>query len=192
MNNRHTPLRTSRPRATRGLTLVELMVAVAILSVLLGAAVTSWKSVGASMRLSAFTNGFVSHFTHARSEAIKRNRRVVMCKSSDGSSCATTGGWEQGWIVFQDTNNNGRRDAEEAIVRRGDALPSGYRLTGNTTVASFLSFSPFGGTRLLNGGFQAGTLTVCKTSLEKADARQVVINAVGRPKIQRTTVAHCA
>ena len=181
-----------KPAAMRGLTLVEVMVAVAILATLAGTALNSWRSVGASMKLSAFTNGFVSHFQHARGEAIKRNSRVVMCKSANGTTCATAGGWEQGWVVFHDANNNGRRDDGELIIRRGDALPSGYRLTGNNTVASYLSFSPFGGTRFTSGAFQAGTITVCRTSVETSDARQVVINAVGRPRIQRTTLPMCA
>ncbi|MBK7989954.1 MAG: GspH/FimT family pseudopilin [Comamonadaceae bacterium] len=34
------------------------------------------------------------------SEAIKRNSRVVLCTSSDGSTCVTSGGWQQGWTRF--------------------------------------------------------------------------------------------
>lgn len=174
-----------------GFTLVELMVSLAILAVLLAAAATAMHDVGRSMKLSAMANGFVSGLRLARGEAIKRNARVVMCKSTDGAGCASAGGWDQGWILFHDRNNDGIRDAAETLIHRGEALPEGYRLTGNSSVARYLSFSPFGGTRFTSGAFQAGTITLCRQSVEGGEARQVVINAVGRLKVQRASVAFC-
>jgi type IV fimbrial biogenesis protein FimT len=175
----------------RGFTLLELCVTVGILALLLATGVTALGQVGASMKLSAFTNSFVSHFQFARTEAIKRNSRVVICKSSGGDACAREGGWEQGWIVFHDRNNNGAREANEPVIRRGDALPPGYRVVGNQPVARYLSFTPFGGNRSPGGAFQAGTITICRESLERSDARQVVINAAGRPRILKTKLPAC-
>jgi type IV fimbrial biogenesis protein FimT len=179
------------PRQMRGVTLTELLAVVAILSVLLTGAATAWNMVGASMRLSAYSNVFVSQLNLARSEAIKRNGRVALCKSANGSACAATGGWEQGWMVFHDANNNGTREPGEALIRRGEALPAGYRILGNELVARYISFSPFGGTRLASGAFQAGTITVCKQSDGPSEGRQVVINSVGRPRVQRASVNLC-
>jgi type IV fimbrial biogenesis protein FimT len=179
------------PRRLRGVTLIELLTTIAILSVLLAGAAAGFSKVGASMRLSTFSNSFLAQMHLARSEAIKRNGRVVMCKSADGLACATGGGWEQGWMVFHDANNNGLRESHEPLIRRGEALPRGYRIAGNQAVSRYVSFSPFGGTRLTSGAFQAGTITVCKESGGPTEGRQVVINSVGRPRIQRATVPAC-
>ena len=169
-----------------------MLVTLSVLAVLLATAAPAMHSVGKSMKLSSFANAFVSQMFVARSEAIKRNSRVVMCKSADGSSCRLDGAWEQGGIVFHDVNNNGLREPDEALIRRLDALPQGYRLVGNQTVARYISFSSTGSTRLTSGAFQAGTVTLCRLSLEREEARQIVINAVGRPRIHKTTVADCA
>jgi type IV fimbrial biogenesis protein FimT len=200
MNTPHTPnavfpttasAAPALPRRMRGVTLTELLAVVAILSVLLSGAAAGWSKVGASMRLTSYSNVLVSQLNLARSESIKRNGRVVMCKSADGAACAATGGWEQGWVVFHDANNNGSREPGEALIRRGEALPAGYRILGNEMVARYVSFSPFGGTRLASGAFQAGTITVCKKSEGASEGRLVVINSVGRPRVQRANVNLC-
>jgi type IV fimbrial biogenesis protein FimT len=58
-------------------------------------------------------------------------------------------------------------------------------------VSKYVSFAGNGGTLLLSGAFQAGTITLCKASEGVTDARQIVINAVGRPRIKKTTVDAC-
>jgi type IV fimbrial biogenesis protein FimT len=149
-------------------------------------------SIGAAIKLSSLSNNFVSQLYLARSEAIKRNGHVVICKSADGATCSVDGGWEHGWIVFHDTNNNGLREVGESLIQRGEALPDGYRLAGNQNVGHYISFNPVGITQLSSGAFQAGTLTLCPPSSDHVDARQVVINTAGRPRIQKTTVESCA
>jgi type IV fimbrial biogenesis protein FimT len=127
----------------------------------------------------------------ARSEAVKRKGRVVLCKSRDGATCAQAGGWDQGWIVFHDVNNNGLREAGEVLIVQQEALSANLRLTGNLNVANYVSFAPNGATKLVGGNFQAGTLTVCNHSLEAEEARQIVVNAVGRARVQKAPVASC-
>jgi type IV fimbrial biogenesis protein FimT len=178
--------------APAGFTLVELLVTLAILGLLLVMAVPLASSLGNSMKLTSLSNAFISQLHLARSEAIKRNGRVAICKSGDGQRCAPGGGWEQGWIMFSDTNNNGVREETEHLVQRFSAFPPGFRLAGNLNVVRYVSFGSNGGTRTTGGAFQAGTLTVCKESLEKSEARQIVINAVGRPRIQKVTLPNCA
>src|SRR5688572_23647254 len=106
------------PRRSRGFTLVELLVVLSILAVLVTAAVPLTSSIGRSMKLTALSNALLSQLHLARSEAIKRNGRVAVCKSGDGRSCLAAGGWEQGWIVYHDANNNGLHDEAEDVVHR--------------------------------------------------------------------------
>jgi len=174
-----------------GATLIELLVVVAIFGALAlqsASAVSSW---GDSMKLSGFTNALVSQLHQARSEAVKRSSRVAICKSATGVACASAGSWDQGGIMFHDLNNNGQREASEAILRHMQALPTGWRVVGNQSVNRYVSFEATGETKLVSGGFQAGTLTVCRQSAGRTAARKIVINAVGRARVEITTVASC-
>jgi hypothetical protein len=65
-------------------------------------------------------------------------------------------------------------------------------LTGNQNVVSYLSFAPSGATRLVGGSFQLGKLTLCHQSAESGEGRQIIFNAVGRPRIQRVAMNSCA
>lgn len=176
--------------AQLGLTLLELLLVLVVMTVLVTFAVPSFHNLMDASKLTAASNLLLSSIHLARSEAIKRGSRVVLCKSSDGMVCAESGGWEQGWMVFHDSNNSGEREHNEVVIQRIQPLAASLRLTGNSTVARYVSFLATGGTKLVGGGFQAGTLTVCNQSA--GEARQIVLNAAGRPRIQKVSAASCA
>lgn len=174
-----------------GVTLIELLVVLAIVAVLQTLAAPALSGVANAMRITAGTNTFFSSVHLARSEAIKRNARVVLCKSATGDACASTGGWEQGWIVFHDANNNAALDVGEVLLLREQALPHPIRLAGNSQVASYVSYTPMGTTSLTSGAFQAGTLTLCPQSATRVEARQIVISSTGRPRTVKAMVDQC-
>lgn len=191
MNKHNSSLLRGRP-GTLGFTLVEIMVVLAIASILLGAGIPAFIHLVRSVKLSTATNDLLGSILLARSEAAKRHARAVVCKSTDGASCAQAGGWEQGWIVFHDANNNGTTDPDETIVSRVQALPTDLHLSGNLNVARYLSYAPTGESKLISGAFQAGTITLCNPSLRGGEARTIIINSSGRPRVQKAWVANCA
>ena len=77
--------------AARGFTLIELLITIAILGILLGIAAPSFNEAILSNRLAGYANTFVAGASVARSEAIKRNFSITMCRSADGATCATSG-----------------------------------------------------------------------------------------------------
>ncbi|MBL8253967.1 MAG: GspH/FimT family pseudopilin [Candidatus Competibacter sp.] len=168
-----------------GFTLMELIVTLALAVIVLTLGIPSFQNIIRNERLATRTNDFIAALQLTRSEAIKRGVRVTLCKSATGASCANSGGYEQGWIVFVDPNNNAAVDAGETIIRVFQAFPTGANatLTGNTPVARHISFVATGKTQLTTGGFQAGTLTLCQAP----KARRIVINSVGRARTEEAT-----
>lgn len=184
------PWATASP-GQKGFTTVELLVVVAILGIFLSWAIPAMASFGKSAQLSAQTNAFLSIMNLARSEAIKRNSRVTLCKSMEGVTCVQSGGWQQGWLVFHDKNNDGLRGLDETIIYQVQVLPNNLRLIGNQNVAEYVSFTPSGGTKLASGALQMGTLTLCFASNDATEAREIVINAAGRARTQKVAASSC-
>lgn len=174
-----------------GVTLAELLVGVAIIAVLLTLAVPGMTALTESSRLSGATNEFLGSLHLARSEAIKRRTRTVLCPSLNGASCKHEAHWHAGWIVFEDANNNALVDNDEAVIQVRHALPAGMRLTGNPPVSDFISYTATGRTKRTTGAFQAGTLTVCNASSSNMLARRIVISSSGRPRTQKIELATC-
>ena len=174
-----------------GATLLELMVVLAIAGILLAIGVPAFAALVQSSRLSSATNELVASLHLARSEAIKGNSRVVMCISETGTSCAASGGWHQGWLMFHDVNDNAALDEGEAVILTRQAFPAGFRLTGNRWISNNIAYTPSGATRLISGVLQVGTFTLCNESDASGMARQVIVSSTGRPRTVRTTVAAC-
>jgi type IV fimbrial biogenesis protein FimT len=187
MPRRHSPFRRHA-----GFSLVELLTVLGCVGAMACVAVPSLDAMAGSMRVSAASNDLLGDIFRARSEAMTRNRRVSLCKSADGQTCAPGGGWHQGWIVFIDDDGDGLRSPAEALLQRQPALDPKLRLTGNSTVAKYVSYAGTGQSRLVGGGFQAGTLTLCRASLQPGTGRQIVLNATGRPRVQNVVVEICA
>ena len=175
----------------RGINLVEAAVTLAVLGVLVGMAAPDMADMVHAQRLGKVTNDVLQQLHLARSEAIKRNTRVALCKSADGIACSETGNWDRGWILFEDANNSGTREAREPLLERLQPVPPGYRLSANAPLSRYVSYSPFGQARLTSNAFQAGTFTVCRASPQPAEGRQIVINAGGRPRVQKVQLAEC-
>lgn len=162
-----------------------------VASTVVAMAVPPLRTLADSIRLTSASNALLAHLYLARSEAIKRNARVVLCKSIDGVACAAFGGWEQGRVVFHDANNNGLLDVGEQVLAIEAPLHPELRLVGNQNVAKYVSFDASGSTKLVGGGFQAGTLTLCRHSLSPGEARLIVLNAAGRPRVRKSVVDAC-
>ncbi len=177
-----------RQRRSAGFTLIELLVAVAILAVLAALAAPSFNEAILSNKLASYANTFVASAQLARSEAIKRNATVVMCRSADGASCATTGTWQQGWILWRDADNDATVDADE-IIQKQQAISSDYRFTGNAYSVDFLAT---GGAQITGGGSPV-TLSLCRATPEPGrQERAVTLSFTGRSSVEKTTIGTCS
>jgi type IV fimbrial biogenesis protein FimT len=101
-----------------GFTLVEVLIAMAVVAILLTIGVPSFRYVTNSNRIASEINGLLGDMQFARAEAVKEGRPVTVCVSTDGATCANSNTWQNGWIVFSDVNGNAAVDAATDIVLR--------------------------------------------------------------------------
>ena len=170
-------LRARRGGRTRsaGVTLIELVTALAVLAVLVALAVPNFNDASLSGRLNGFANSLAGSAQLARGEAIKRNATIRLCGSTDGANCDTSD-WEQGWIVVTEDDNT--------VLEAHDALPDEFRVTS----------SEGGEHRFLGSvvGTDAGTLTVCRASPVGSEERVVTISGTGAAYVTITTAGSCS
>ncbi|MCP4995592.1 MAG: prepilin-type N-terminal cleavage/methylation domain-containing protein, partial [Gammaproteobacteria bacterium] len=128
---------------SKGFTLVELLITIAIAIILTSTATNSFSSLYTSSAITTSINTFVAHLQLARSEAIKRGVRVVMCPSSNKTSC--TGGvrWDTGFILYTDTNRNRRLDSDEVLLKTSQATHHSIQIR-STPGRKKLTFRPTG------------------------------------------------
>jgi type IV fimbrial biogenesis protein FimT len=167
----------------RGVTLLELMVALAIAGALLMLTPRLYRAWIADVELRSRVEALVNAMAFARSEALKRNVRVNLCHSADGVQCAPSGGWEAGWLVYADDNRNGELDDGEQVIRVEGAAQPGITVRGNRPVVDYVSYNEYGHTRMASGALQMGTFTVCRSGQKAVD---VVLANGGRVRVSRT------
>lgn len=119
----------------KGVTLLELMVALAILALGMLLAAPNLGSFTAGSRLSGAATQIQSALQYARSEAIRLNTAVVFCHSSDGQVCsAPTSGYWQGWLVRAAGANVGAETGP--VLRAASWTDDQVRLRSGPTLAS--------------------------------------------------------
>lgn len=166
----------------RGFTLVELLVVLAVGSILLAIAVPGYGFLVNTSRVAAVTNNLVSTLQLARSEAIKRGMRITVCKTAHAGgaapACDATAGWHEGWLVFVDDGMPGVIDADDVLLRVQQPAHADVSITANSHISRFISYLPDGRSRGV-AGLGNGTFEVCVSG----SRRDIVINNAGRPRL---------
>ena len=172
---------TAKPPLQSGLTLIELLVAVAVLAILLSIGMPSFQSMVAQNRATSAANELQSTLQFARSTAIAQARPVTVCAATNftgGTPTCITGttavNWNGGWIVLQGGQ----------VLRERRALHPSIIITG----APSWVYSTTG--TLLDqaaGDFQAGL----EVNVGQGDTRRVCMRLSGSSRIERPGGAQC-
>jgi len=166
--------------AQAGVTLMELMVVVAIAAIMAAMAAPSFTSFINDTKQSSAVTQLVGDLNRARSEAIKRNTRVLFCmRNTAGTDCGTGTNWQNGWLVCQDSTNDSVNNCDATTTANPNpiavhqALNSKLTLAGSLNATTPIRFNPSGtqgtagaATLALNGtwsGATAKTISIAAT-----------------------------
>jgi type IV fimbrial biogenesis protein FimT len=124
-------MQPSSSKAQAGITVIELMFALAIAAILFGFASNSASAVISAARTSSGLSSLLTALTTGRNTASNTEKDVVLCPSTDGETCADSDHWEHGWIAFQALHPGSDRQADDPIVLRQGSLPSKVHLVSS-------------------------------------------------------------
>ncbi|MCG6899321.1 MAG: GspH/FimT family pseudopilin [Gammaproteobacteria bacterium] len=182
-------------KKSRGFTLPEIMITMGVIAIVLSTAVPSVNSVIKNNRLATQLNSVVTHIHMARAEAVKRNVRVILCRSaSPNATSPTCGGdtkiWESGYIVFADDGNNSNNvynAATDTLLARGQPAVPGVKMRTNSTWNNNLEFKPDGST---NEGGGIALMSFCDDR-GNTHGRQIRVAANGVPRMYAENINSC-
>lgn len=138
-----------------GFTLVELMVAIAVLAILVTIAIPNYRAFVLNARMTAQANDFLASLNMARSEAVKRNAIVTLS--------AKGGGWADGWV----------------ITAAGTTLRDHAALEGSSTLVNVGGLSSI--SFRSNGQVQEGvtSFNLCNPDTSIAPGRDIALSVAG-------------
>lgn len=153
----------------RGITLLELLVTLAIVTILMTAVVPSFKSVIAKNQVQTATDILLRATFLARTESVKRGQRVITCLSNTNSSCNSSSA--DRILIFADSDRSGAPTLPTDVIQDLELKEPAITVTYNRP---FLAYAPTGYAAGTNGTFK-----VCHSS---GAGNMVVISTLGRPR----------
>lgn len=131
-------------RTQAGFTLYELLITVLIVGVILTFAVPNMQDFARNSRMTSTANELHAAFHLARSESSRAKTNITVCASANSMTAAANcgGTWDQGYIVFVDTDGDlNRSGATETVLRAHGAIADGVMMAvaNNATYFSFAS-----------------------------------------------------
>ncbi len=161
-----------------GFTLVELMIALAVLVILLAVGIPQSVGIVTNNRVTSQANELMEAFSVARSEAINRTAEVRVVPNDAGD-------WGKGWSLVADVNKDGDYTDAGDVLRIGNPLEGGSTLTAdaaNSLTNNYVAFGSLGSLEPLGDTFAH---QLKGSNCVGSQVRLVTVAATGRVEISR-------
>lgn len=129
----------------RGFTLIEVLVAIAILGILTALAMPNFSASIKRYRINAIRDEISSSLELARITAMTRGVSVFLARNPAcaGVTFVGTNDWSCGWRVVEDTNRDDAVNATDTLLQT-TLVPSGFVLIHGGTGASNITVNRWG------------------------------------------------
>jgi type IV fimbrial biogenesis protein FimT len=160
-----------------GFTVLELLITLALVSVLLVTGIPGLRDYHLNQKIKSATALLLSDLKLARNEAISLNTWTVACPGDPTTGCKSQSQWNGGWLVFADLNGDQSWQADEPLLRNSNALDD----------MSAMSAASRQRIRFLSGGSAPGS----NTSIVLCDKRgwqkgqKIVLSNSGRIRMDK-------
>jgi type IV fimbrial biogenesis protein FimT len=173
-----------------GFTLIELMITVALLAILASVAAPSFRTMIVKRSVKSAADTLVSDMRFARSEALKRSTRTVICRSVNQTSCAGVGSWSDGWIVFVDMDADGTVDAGDSIMKVQQSFSNIASIHQDSNPSNTLQIFRYEPTGWAKAATQTFNVTPTGT-VPLGSTRLVCVSVNGRPALRAEGTSSC-
>ena len=181
-------------RTQHGFTLYELLITVLVMGVVLTLGVPNLLQFSQNSRMTSSANDLHSAFHLARSESSRAKTNITVCASNNAlaadSNCGGT--WEDGFIVFVDTDGNISRTGAETVLRASGPVSDDITFAVANDATHF-SYASTGLGRTIVGNPSVTQIVMCDkrgtgtAAGGRSAARLFVATPLGRATIFRDT-----
>ena len=172
--DRRQPKGTDSLKHSKGISLIELMIGLAISGILITAVGPMVRDILITNRVIGQINELSAVVQTARHIAINEQSTAIICPTTNFTSCSAD--WNDPKMVFVDLDANGIRGADEEIMAGSGVIIDNYNLSGPAGNISFQG----------NGSVASpSTLLLCHNSNDAKFARALTVSLQGRVKMSQ-------
>lgn len=160
----------------KGFTLIELIIALSMISILSAYAIPSYKRFKQSKTMSLEINRLVATINYARNQSIILREHIILCATQSYTACDGNSQWHLGWMVFIDNDKNRQFDESDHILLNEPHMPHGLAALASIHRPRI---------RFDQNGFAPGTnLSIRFCDERGADfGKGIIISNVGRARL---------
>lgn len=158
----------------KGVTLLEMMIALAIVGIVLTFVVPSAQSILIQNRIIGEINEISGIIQYARNNAIDEQANTVLCPTTDFINCS--GNWDDPKMVFADLDGDRTRGGAEELLVGTSSISNANNLSGPANVILFQANGAVG---------SPATLLLCHKDKDDKYARALTVSLQGRVRMSR-------